>query len=110
MAINTNPQVTGVPLGPGLDASGNPTTLTASIAWNPPMLAAGSEQLLNVPLSGAAMGDAVVAVSFSIDQQGTNLAGYVSAPGVVTVTHNNDTEVDLDLGPGTIRVWVNKSF
>lgn len=80
--------------------------LTAIATWNPGNLTAGSQQAVTVAVPGVVLGDGVMAVSFSLDLQETHLLGYVSAAGQVTVIHNNDTASDIDVGSGSLRVWV----
>ena len=59
--------------------------------------------------AGAALGDQVTGVSFSLDQQLIDFHGYVSAADTVTVILRNNTGGAIDLASGTLRVRVIKA-
>lgn len=93
----------------GTGNTGWKTTLSGSVAWNPPSLNTATQQTTTVTVTGAALGDHVESVSFSLDLQGTTLNGYVSAADTVTVVHRNDTGGTIDLANGTLRVRVKEA-
>lgn len=80
--------------------------LTGSATWDPASVAAGAQTTTTVTVPGAALGD-VVGVSFSLDLQGMQLTGYVSAADNVTAVLRNGTAGAIDLASGTLRasVW-----
>lgn len=82
-----------------------PPPLTSSATWDPPNLASGASESTTIAVSGAALGQLVQA-SFSLDQQGLSLTGYVSATNTVTVVLSNLTGGSIDLGSGTLKVSV----
>jgi hypothetical protein len=82
--------------------------LTGSATYNPPSLTTGSETTTTVTVTGAALGDFVIGVSFSLDTQGIKLNGRVSAADTVTVTFRNDTGSTIDLASGTLAAIVTK--
>lgn len=88
---------------------GEGAKLTGTTAYDPPLMGTSTQVSTNVAVAGAAMGDFVTGVSFSLDTQGAIMRGYVSAPGTVTVVLRNDTGANLDLGNGTLRVRVEKA-
>lgn len=81
-----------------------PFQTTAAVDF--PSVAAGAQTTTTVTLTGAALGDMVL-LSFSLDLQGMQLTGYVSAANTVTVVLRNGTAGALDLASGTltVRVW-----
>lgn len=93
----------------GTGNTGWKTTLSGSATWNPPSLNTATQQTTTVTVTGAALGDHVESVSFSLDLQGTTLNGYVSAADTVTVVHRNDTGGTIDLANGTLRVRVKEA-
>lgn len=80
--------------------------LSATAAYDPPSVAAGAQTTTTVTVTGAALGD-TVAVGFSLDLQGMQLTGYVSAADTVTAVLRNGTAGAIDLASGTLRadVW-----
>lgn len=90
-----------------IDATDNLDEQIASKVFDPPSIAAGAQTSTNVTVSGAQIGDFVTA-SFSLDQQGIALHGYVSAASTVTVLFKNGTVGAVDLGSGTLRVVVSR--
>lgn len=76
--------------------------------WNPGSVAAGSSTTTTVTVSGATLGDFVLA-SFSLDLQGLTLAHYVSSSNTVTVVLSNMTASAIDLASGTLKVLVLRS-
>lgn len=83
--------------------------LTGSAVFNPPSLADGAGTNTTVTVTGAALGDFVDAVSFSVDLAGVTLTGYVSAANTVTARLQNESGGSVDLAEGTLRVRVRKA-
>lgn len=85
------------------------TRLEGSASVNPPSIAAssiGGSGTISVP--GAALGD-IVRSSFSLDLGSANLIARVTAADTVSYTFQNmSTASPVDLGTGTIKVWVEK--
>lgn len=79
-----------------------------SATWDPGSVAAGASISTTVTVSGAALGDFVL-TSFSLDLQGMDIGGYVSATNTVTVILSNLTGAAIDLGSGTLAVLVLKA-
>lgn len=73
--------------------------------WDPPSLAAGATMTTPVTVTGAALGDRVEC-SFSLDLQRVTLHPYVSAANTVTIAVHNTNISTVDLGSGSLRVWV----
>lgn len=78
--------------------------LTGSATYDPASLADGAAASTTVTVTGAALGDIVTGVSFSLDLQGVDLTAYVSAADTVTVKFANRTGGTLDLGEGDIAI------
>jgi len=76
--------------------------------WDPASVAAGSKISTTVTVSGASLGDFVLA-SFSLDLQELTLTCYVSASNTVEVVLANLTGSAVDLASGTLAVIVLKS-
>ena len=79
--------------------------LDGSATFNPASLidAAGEETTITV--TGAALGDFVLA-SFSLDTDGLTVTAWVSAADTVTVRLQNESGGTLDIASGTLRVRV----
>lgn len=82
-----------------------PVPLTSSTTWDPPSVGSGASTSTTVTVAGAALGN-YVSVSFSLDLQGMNLTGSVSAADTVTVVLANLTGGAVDLGSGILTVVV----
>ena len=82
--------------------------IIGSVSYNPPSIAAGASTSTTLTVTGAALGDFVDMISFSLDAQLINFSGYVSSANTVTVVLTNNTGGTIDLGNGTLRVIVNK--
>lgn len=95
-------------LGNEPQAVGPRDALTGSKAYDPPSIAAGAQLTTTVTCTGAALGDFVSGVSFSLDLQGMSLTGYVSAADTVTALFKNGTAGAIDLAVGTLGVRVTK--
>lgn len=85
-------------------------SLIGSVTYDPPSLAAGVAANTTVTVSGAAVGDTVLATHSSIETAATSwiIYGYVSASSTVRVIIFNATGGTVDLGSGTLRVRVFK--
>lgn len=81
---------------------------TGSKTYDWPSLATAAQQTTTVSVANASLGD-FVEVSMSLDMQGLNMWGYVSAAGVVTVVLRNDTGGTIDLASGTLRARLVKA-
>lgn len=77
-----------------------------SATYDPASLVDGAGATTTVTVTGAALGDFVTGVSFSLDLQGISLTAYVSAADTVSVRFQNESGGTLDLASGTIRVMV----
>lgn len=83
--------------------------LSGSAVYDPPSIAAAAGVTTAVTVTGAALGDIVTGVSFSLDLQGLSVSGSVSAPDTVSVLFFNGTTSAIDLASGTLRVRVEKA-
>lgn len=82
--------------------------LEASLTYDPPSIANGSAAFQNVTVTGAELGDLVIA-SFSRHMNGMVLGANVSATNTVTCVMANNTGVAVDIASGTLKVRVIKS-
>lgn len=82
--------------------------LVGSATFNPSDLADGAGETTTVTVTGAALGDFVDAVSFSLDTQGIMLNGWVSAADTVSVRFQNESGGQLNIGSGTLRAMVRR--
>lgn len=82
--------------------------LTGSATYNPPSLADGAGATTTVTVTGAALGDYVEGVAFSLDLQGITVTAYVSAADTVSVRFQNESGGLLDLASGTLYVRVRR--
>lgn len=80
--------------------------LTGSATYDTASLLDGAGVTTNIAVTGALLGDFVVAVSFGVDLQGITVSGYVSAADTVAVRIQNESGGTLDLASTTIRVSV----
>jgi hypothetical protein len=104
--------VSFVVVGEGYDTAPNTTDigmLTGQATVDPGNLADGAGESDDVTVIGAALGDLVEAVSFSLDLQGISLTGYVRTADTVSVRFQNETGGPIDLGSGTVRVRVRRA-
>lgn len=81
--------------------------LVGSATYDPPSMATLTGATTTVTVTGAALGDMVIAVSFSLDLQGISVTAYVSAANTVAVRFFNGTAGTIDLASGTLRVRVS---
>ena len=77
-----------------------------SATYDPPSLAAGASATTAVTVTGAAVGDVVLASHDSITTGGWLISGSVSAANTVRVTLLNQTGGTVDLASGTLRAVV----
>lgn len=82
--------------------------LVANTTYDPPSIAAGAKTTTTVTVQGAALGDAVVAVSFGVDLQTVRMFAWVSAANTVTVAFKNEGTASVDLASSSLRVRVQK--
>lgn len=88
-------------------ALSNPgTLLVGSATWDAGSIADGDEEVAEVTVTGAALGDKVVGVSLSIDVADLALTGHVTGPDTVTVQLLNNTGDAIDLASATVTVHV----
>jgi hypothetical protein len=83
--------------------------LSGSATYDPPNLLDGAGATTTVTVTGAALGNLVECVSFSLDLQGITVTGYVSAANTVSIRFQNESGGALDLGSGTLLARVRKS-
>lgn len=94
---------------PGTWQSTGAIYLTGSSTYDPPSLVDGAGATTTVTVTGAALGDFVETVSFSLDLQGITVTAYVSAANTVSVRFQNESGATVDLASGTIRVRLSKA-
>lgn len=86
-----------------------------AVAYDPPIIGAGTFLTVNVTYEGATPADYVTAVSFDPMTEGgiatsfMRVTGNVTAAGVVSVTFANMSGGAIDLDPGTIRIQVERA-
>jgi hypothetical protein len=83
-------------------------SLYGSANYNPNNLADGAGETTTVTVTGAALGDYVDSISFSLDLQGILLTAWVSSANTVSVRFQNETGGAIDLASGTLRAVVTK--
>jgi hypothetical protein len=89
------------------DLLGTQIALDASATWDAASIADGDEVVVEVTVTGAALGDFCLA-SLSIDVADLNLTANVTAANTVTAQLNNNTGGAIDLASGTLYVRVIK--
>ena len=82
--------------------------LAASKAWDPSSIANGAEEALEVTVSGAELGDFVLA-SLNVDMLDGVLRGAVTAADTVTLVIANNTGDAINIASGTANVLVIKA-
>ena len=75
--------------------------------WDPGSIASGAEEVVEVTVTGTALGDFVL-VSFSLDVADLTLTAQVTATDTVTVQLSNLSGSAVDLGSGILKVSVFK--
>lgn len=83
--------------------------LSGSATWDPDSIADGDEEVKEITVTGAALGDFCEA-SFSLDVADLNLTCQVTAAGTVTAQLNNNTGGAIDLASGTVKAVVSKRY
>ena len=81
--------------------------LKGSATWDPGSIDDGNEEAKEVTVTGAVLGDLVVA-SFSLDITDLVLDAQVTTANTVTCILANNTGGAIDLASGTVRVLVFK--
>lgn len=81
---------------------------TGSVTWNPGSIDDGNEEAKEITVTGVALGDFVIGVSFSLDVADLVLNAQVTAANTVTAVLANNTGAAVDLAEGTLRVIVAK--
>lgn len=79
--------------------------LSAKVTWDPASTLDGDEVATDVTVPGAKLGDFALA-SFSLDVVDMSLTADVTAANTVTAVLANNTGGTVDLGSGTLRVFV----
>jgi hypothetical protein len=95
----------------GEAAAGNAgitSLLTAAELWNPADILDGDMVAVDIAVTGAALGDKVLA-SFSLDLTDLQLTADVTAADVVTAVLSNSTGGAVNLAEGTLSVLVVKT-
>ena len=118
--VNLDDAVTNCTIGPACELRTCPTPLrwgsgsghrggylSGSTTYDPPSLSPGSGATATVPISGAQMGDAVIA-SFSQNLQGMTLSAEIDSSGQASVRFQNTTGGTIDLASGTVRATAFK--
>lgn len=85
-----------------------PLWLEAEATWNPAEIADAGFEAKDISLSGAALGDFVIA-SFSLDLEDMILSASVTAANTVTAVLVNNTGGAVDLASGTVRVRIMRN-
>lgn len=86
----------------------SPNTVEAAATWDAGEIADGDEEVKEITVTGAALGDYVIGVSLSIDVADLTLTAAVTAANTVTAQLSNSTGGAINLGSGTVRVLVLK--
>lgn len=83
----------------------------ASATYNPPSLAlAAKDTIQTMTVTGAALGDKVKEVSFSVNLAGARIAAWVSAANTVSYYAINENGANpLDLASGTLSLTVRQA-
>ena len=80
--------------------------LTGTATYDAPNLIDAAGATTTVTVTGAALGDFVVGVSFSVDIQSITVNAYVSAADTVSIRLQNESGGAVDLASATVRVMV----
>jgi len=85
----------------------NGALLAGSEVEDMPSITTGNEHDFDVTVTGCALGDMVLGVSFDIDlDPDCQAVGYVSAADTVTVVVQNDSGATADFASATCRLLV----
>jgi len=87
---------------------GSPNILEGSAARDSAEITDGIDEQKEITVTGAALGDYVLAISYSIDTKNITLTGDVTEAGIVTANFINCTGGNITLGAGTVRAIVLK--
>lgn len=79
---------------------------TGSVTFDPANILDGDEIAQNITVTGAALGDVVLAVSSSIDVTDLVLDAQVTAANTVTAVLANNTGAAVNLGSTKVRIVV----
>lgn len=71
-------------------------------------LADGAGETDTITVPGVALGDIVLGASFSVDEAGLSVTGYVSAANTVSLRVQNESGGTVDLASATVRVVVGR--
>lgn len=71
-------------------------------------LADGAGETDTITVPGVALGDIVLGASFSVDEAGLSVTGYVSAANTVSLRIQNESGGTVDLASATVRVVVGR--
>lgn len=93
--------------GPLFLPAPRPPVLNASMVYDAPSIASGSQITVNVTVPGAVGGDFARA-SFGVALQGLDVSAYITGPDTAQVLVRNNTAAAIDLGNTTLRVRVDK--
>jgi len=89
-----------------LESSG---ILTAEETFDPGCIGDGNEEVGELTVTGAELGDWVIGISFSIDVADLHTFAAVTAQNVVTYQILNNTSAGIDLASATMAVWVQRA-
>jgi|10_taG_2_1085330.scaffolds.fasta_scaffold173829_2 hypothetical protein len=84
------------------------SALKGSATWDPSSIGDGDEQAAGITVTGAELGDFVLA-SLSVDVDDMALTADVTAANLVTVVLSNNTGGAKDLASSTVSVLVIKN-
>lgn len=82
--------------------------LVGSATYDTASLVDGAGATGTITVTGAALGDHVLNVSFGVDVQGMTVTAYVSAANTVSFRVQNETGGTIDLASTTVRALVAK--
>lgn len=85
------------------------TYLSGTATYDPPSLAGGATQQTAVTVTGAAVGDFVLAVAHAQVNAGIEWSGQVTSANTVTVTQRNVSGAPIDLVSGVLAVRVQRA-
>lgn len=85
------------------------SVLYGSATYDAANLADGAGATGTVTVTGAALGDFVVGLSFGVDLAGITCTAYVSAANTVSFRLQNESGGALDLASTTVRAVVGKA-
>ena len=71
-------------------------------------LSDGAGETDTVAVTGVALGDIVLGASFSVDEVGMTVTGYVSAANTVSLRIQNESGSTVDLASATIKLVVGR--